>query len=436
MTVFVLKSVEVKDEEVLAYEQEVEENRLLGKITSSDNLVLGSRTRVRQNGDWLGAGLLHIESGAVRITFDNGASTLLEGPALLDLESPDRIFLRRGRLTADVPPPAVGFVVNTPKMNVVDLGTRFGVAVEPNGDTELHVMEGLVEASRVRGHSVPVQLREGLSVKADGRSQGQLQPIEYGGDRYRLRIDGAPDEAVGYVRYRFDEGSGPYIGDDGYGIEGGPFDSSLLADGGSDASPRRTPGRVGDGLVFRVGESLQTSVPSGMAATAPHSIAFWVKLPPKAKRDEKAALLSLGAVEDEQIWKLSWNTLSTDGPVGALRVDIGGGHLVGTTDLRDGRWHHVVSRFAGGEGADVATDVRLYVDGQLESVGGFRSEKILPAVNRSSRTVLAFGRENELAQPLFEGWIDEFVLFDDAIDPVSIYEMATIEGNRQAAGAE
>ena len=62
------------------------------------------------------------------------------------------MFLKSGRLTAEVPPAASGFTVNTPRLNAVDIGTRFGVNVEENGDSELHVMEGEVEVSRTSGN--------------------------------------------------------------------------------------------------------------------------------------------------------------------------------------------------------------------------------------------------------------------------------------------
>jgi hypothetical protein len=35
------------------------------------------------------------------------------------------------------------------------------------------------------------------------------------------------------------------------------------------------------------------------------------------------------------------------GVLGAIRTEVGGGYLVGSTNIADGRWHHVVSLFNG-----------------------------------------------------------------------------------------
>ena len=102
---------------------------------------------VRKDG-WISAREVVLQSGVAELTFNSGARVFLEGPAKLSLEHSNRGYLEYGRLTAEVPSRASGFVINTPRLNVVDIGTRFGVSVAPNGDTEVHVMQGVVEASR------------------------------------------------------------------------------------------------------------------------------------------------------------------------------------------------------------------------------------------------------------------------------------------------
>jgi len=51
-----------------------------------------------------------------------------------------------GRLVAKVPPPAIGFVVDTPTAVMTDLGTEFGVNVKDAQTAELQVFNGLVDA--------------------------------------------------------------------------------------------------------------------------------------------------------------------------------------------------------------------------------------------------------------------------------------------------
>ena len=69
----------------------------------------------------------------------------IEGPAEFTPRSADRIEFVRGRLVAYVPRQARGFTVGTPSAEVVDLGTEFGVEVDAQGGTDLHVIRGRVE---------------------------------------------------------------------------------------------------------------------------------------------------------------------------------------------------------------------------------------------------------------------------------------------------
>ncbi len=69
----------------------------------------------------------------------------IEGPASWQLSSDQRLQLDSGKLVAQVPKACVGFTVVTPTAEVVDLGTEFGVEVDSQGATQLHVIRGRVE---------------------------------------------------------------------------------------------------------------------------------------------------------------------------------------------------------------------------------------------------------------------------------------------------
>jgi hypothetical protein len=74
--------------------------------------------------------------------FLSGVTLTMEGPADLELVSPDRVFCHRGRLRARVPEGAEGFVVASPASAVVDLGTEFGLNIEGDGRSRVMVFEG------------------------------------------------------------------------------------------------------------------------------------------------------------------------------------------------------------------------------------------------------------------------------------------------------
>ncbi|QDV17591.1 FecR protein [Gimesia panareensis] len=88
---------------------------------------------------------LWLKSGIARIRFESGAGVVLEGPAQIELRSSLNAKLKYGKLAAYVPDEAHGFTVDTPKMEIVDQGTRFGTVVDPFGKAEVHVFEGEVD---------------------------------------------------------------------------------------------------------------------------------------------------------------------------------------------------------------------------------------------------------------------------------------------------
>lgn len=101
-------------------------------------------------GSALEPGRCVLAAGQVEIAFASGVKVLLRGPAELDLQSATRAKLYRGELSAHVPEGAEGFVVDTPSVEVVDLGTEFGISVNAAGATDVHVFQGVVE-TRVLG---------------------------------------------------------------------------------------------------------------------------------------------------------------------------------------------------------------------------------------------------------------------------------------------
>lgn len=88
---------------------------------------------------------VHLTSGQVEMRFGNGAEVTLTGPAVLQVLGEDRALAVRGKLSAQVGPEAVGFSIDTPRAQVVDLGTRFGLEVDDRGQTDVVVFEGEVD---------------------------------------------------------------------------------------------------------------------------------------------------------------------------------------------------------------------------------------------------------------------------------------------------
>ncbi len=137
----------------------------------------------RSQGDRFDEGKVHLETGLARLDFCNGATVTLQGPAEFEIVSPDRTVLTSGILTASVPDSAVGFKVLTPAMDVVDLGTAFGVSVGGDGETDVCVFEGEVEVSRTDSKNTPQLVREGSAVRSSPKAES-IDSVAYATMRY------------------------------------------------------------------------------------------------------------------------------------------------------------------------------------------------------------------------------------------------------------
>jgi hypothetical protein len=90
-------------------------------------------------------GRLVLKSGFAHIQFYSGATVILQGPADFQLLSRNEAYCTYGKLRATVPPQAQGFTIHSPRFEVVDRGTEFGLDVDAGGKTEVHVFEGKVD---------------------------------------------------------------------------------------------------------------------------------------------------------------------------------------------------------------------------------------------------------------------------------------------------
>ena len=139
----------------------------------------------RSQGDALGTGVLRLDAGIARLDFANGATVTLQGPAKFEILDAKQTRLNHGILTAHIPESAVGFEVLTPSLDVVDLGTAFGVTVGADGETDVCVFEGEVEVtlSGRDPQSEAQRIKEGKAVRTRARDNS-IEYVTYETNRY------------------------------------------------------------------------------------------------------------------------------------------------------------------------------------------------------------------------------------------------------------
>ena len=120
-------------------------------------------------------GWLKLKTGLVQLEFFSGASVILEGPAEFELRSENEGFCRVGRLSAHVPEPARGFIVGSPSVALVDLGTAFGMDVRPGGDGEVYVFDGQVRLTGAGAQDISRAIDKGQGAHVD--SAGRVSAV-------------------------------------------------------------------------------------------------------------------------------------------------------------------------------------------------------------------------------------------------------------------
>jgi Concanavalin A-like lectin/glucanases superfamily len=111
-----------------------------------------------------------------------------------------------------------------------------------------------------------------------------------------------------------------------------------------------------------------------------------------------------------------------------LRTDYGGGFAVGSTSLRDGRWHHITVILIPGEDAKGFVEVKQYVDGRFEGEGkpSFPGSEIFTKLNNATSGTVWLGCRlgiNGVRQDRFRGEMDELFIADRALEPVEIVSL-------------
>lgn len=149
----------------------------VARIERTYQAVWSPQSEVEDESDLARGRRIELTAGMAEVRFDDGALVLLEAPATFTPQNRNGLSLEAGKLTARVPPAAVGFSVRTPQAEIVDLGTEFGVEVQPIGEVAAVVFDGKIQVDpHGPGSSHIVSAGESLRIGADGQVQADGVP--------------------------------------------------------------------------------------------------------------------------------------------------------------------------------------------------------------------------------------------------------------------
>jgi hypothetical protein len=393
-------------------------------ISRLETVSWGDGSSFAEGGVLKSGARLRLDRGLVELNLGGRGRMILEGPADIEFVTAMESKLRRGRVLMRVNEAGHGYRVETPKGSVIDLGTEFGVSVGDDAEVETHVLSGEVEA--FPNGSIKVLLKKGEALRFSG---GDDNRFTTDGGSFYTELPPPQRGSPKSVHWPMEADSGGLDRAVVSGFWPGSHDMVLEAmDEGK--VPARVAGLFGSALAFDGKGGFAESAFRGIGGQKPRTVSFWVKVPQDFSVREGFGIVSWGSIEPDgfgQAWQISINPLPKDGPIGCLRVGAHGGQIVGKTDLRDGRWHHVAAVLYQASRPDIGKHVLIYLDGQLEPISRRALRELNTRVDDAAHGVwLGRNISYKSSWPdhqhggFFRGEVDEVFIFAGALGQAEI----------------
>jgi hypothetical protein len=358
-----------------------------------------------------------LEQGVAELVLPSGVKAVIEGPARFRLTEKDRLDLDGGHSWFLVPPGAEGFAVTTPRFEVVDLGTEFGIDLREDLPGSVHVLTGKVEARATTGRREILPLAANQAARLD--PTGRWIPLPRASRDFRSSLP--PAIPVFHLSFdRAEEGALKVQGD-ALGIA----EARPVLRGS--ATAQTVPGVIGQALEFDGSDTWIESDWPGISGTAPRTVSLWARLP-AGRRVATAppfALWGNPVTGWNRKFKFAPVTLANGRTV--LRASFGDYFADGSRDIADGQWHHLALVYRGNDESG-APRLEFYIDGMPDpATSSGEALDILTDTERGTAPGLSIGRYELPARgrnPFLTGAIDELRVHSGALDPAEIRALA------------
>ena len=377
-------------------------------------------------------GLLRLKSGVAEIEFFQGARLCVEGPAEIRLISAGAAFCQYGKFSAHVPPPARGFRLSTPKGDIVDLGTDFGLDLNDKSP-EVHVFKGEVEL-----HQPQVETRKLTTGTAAGlENPGSNRMLVANAAAFTFshdldaRVTASRREAFDHWQQLSEQRNadpdlrvhldfqGP---DDARSLRNAATHSENIAAGtivGCNWTEGRWPGKRA--LQFHsVSDRVRLNLPGEYRQ---FTLAAWVQLHSlNARQNQSSICMSQGLEVGDVHWQVIHTGALCLGIVAEAHPHVTDDYIspVVFTPERFGQWVHLAATF------DLAAkEVRFYVNGELLSRHTLKRPIVpKPAVAELGNWIPASDYAGSHPVRNFVGCMDDFSFYARALRDDEVRQLA------------
>lgn len=253
-------------------------SHVVARITGTQNCVWKhTAASPVEYGSELHAGQeLVLTTGIAEITFQDGATVLLESPARFVVNAPHEVQLQEGRLAAVVPAESRGFRVHTRSLDVFEVGTEFGMMAQQSGASEVHVFNGLVKADVLDQAGRPLRRIELNSSEAARVNPISTTVAEFPADvsAFVRNLEPSTGPRDGLLAYEgFDYPAGPLDAQNGgFGWAGAWFSIAADSSAGPDSNQVAIGSLTAKGIVPIGNRAVQTAQQNRIRRTLATSV--------------------------------------------------------------------------------------------------------------------------------------------------------------------